>query len=221
MQDQFKKVSRTEVDRILKQGVFQKAQLSFNFLNRQKVIKVKLATIPYDASKRMYVLPLEIEELKDRMCAFSFKIGTQMYFFKGKVRVNARGFYIEGSVGFFELVRRKHIRFEKNEQYPIDCGLVLPDGQGKVRAQLLNISSSGASMRLDDDFSLYKKNQIVHALIRPVRRAGVTVQGLIRYVKRKNNAPTEVGIEFSQLDEVQRNKIKAICEDLSFYIFAE
>jgi c-di-GMP-binding flagellar brake protein YcgR len=68
--------------------------------------------------------------------------------------------------------------------------------------------------------SIVRKGQTVHALIRAQGRAAFSVKGIVRFVKKKNNKPTEVGLEFSSLDEIQKNRIMTICEDLSFYIFA-
>ncbi|WP_409479657.1 PilZ domain-containing protein [Pseudobdellovibrio sp. HCB154] len=219
--NQFKKVTRLEVDRILTHGVFQKCQLSLNFANSQKVIKVKLATIPEDKFKRIYILPQEVEDLKDKLCAFSFKIGTQMYFFKARIRFNQRGFYVEApNDQTYVLARRKHIRFEAHPKFPIYCSVVVSnDGKAKVSGQLLNISTAGASLRLGEDQTIFKKGNPVHALIKPEQSAGFAVQGTVRYVKQKNGKPAEVGLEFAALDVMQTNKINSICEELSFYIF--
>lgn len=219
--NQFKKVSRPEVDRILTHGVFQKCQLALNFSHLQKVIKVKLATIPEDMFRRIYVLPQEVEDLKDKLCAFSFKIGTQMYFFKARIKFNQRGFYVDAPrEQTYELARRKHIRFEAHSKFPIYCSVVVSnDGKAKVSGQLLNISTAGASLRLGEDQTLFKKGNSVHALIKPEQSAGFAVQGTVRYVKQKTGKPTEVGLEFGALDVLQTNKINSICEELSFYIF--
>lgn len=219
--NQFKKVSRLEVDRILAHGVFQKCQLSLNFSHLQKVIKIKLATIPEDKFRRIYVLPQEVEDLKEKLCAFSFKIGTQMYFFKSRIKFNQRGFYVDApGEQTYELARRKHIRFESHSKFPIYCSVVVSgDSKAKVSGQLLNISAAGASFRLGEDDSLFTKNHTVHVLIKPEQSAGFAVQGTVRYVKKKTGKPTEVGLEFAALDQVQTNKINSICEELSFYIF--
>lgn len=219
--NQFKKVARAEVDRILTHGVFQKCQLSLNFLHLQKVIKVKLATIPEDKFSRLYVLPQEVEELREKICAFSYKIGTQMYFFKSRIKFNNRGFFVDAPrEQTYELARRKHIRFEANPKYPIFCSVVVSgDGKAKVSGQLLNISVAGASLQLGEDATIFKKNHVVHTLIKPEHAAGFSVQGTVRYIKKKAGKPTEVGLEFGRLDNVQANKITSICEELSFYIF--
>lgn len=220
--NQFKKVSRPEVDRILTHGVFQKCQLSLNFLHLQKVIKVKLATIPEDKFARVYVLPQEVEELKEKLCAFSFKIGTQIYFFKSKIKFNNRGFFVDAPKDqTYELARRKHIRFEANPKFPIFCSVVVSnDGKAKVSGQLLNISVAGASLQLGEDESIFKMNHVVQTLIKPEHSAGFSVQGTVRYIKKKAGKPTEVGLEFGRLDNVQINRIASICEELSFYVFA-
>lgn len=220
--NQFKKVTRQEVERIMAHGLFQKGQLSLNFADLQKVIKIKLATIPEDRFKRIYILPQEVEELKDKLCAFSYKIGTQMYFFKSRIRFNNRGFFVESPIDqTFELARRKHIRFESNPKYPVYCSVVVSgDGKAKVTGKLMNISLAGASLQLGDDATLFKKNHVVHTLIKPEHSAGFSVQGTVRYIKKKTGKPTEVGLEFRQLDNVQTNRIVRICEDLSFYVFA-
>lgn len=219
---QFKKVSRPDVDRILTHGVFQKAQLSLNILNTQKVIKVKLATLSQDLGKKVYVLPQEVEELRDKACAFSFKIGTQMYFFKSTIKFNSRGFFVEAPRDrVYELARRKNIRFDSHSKYPVFCSVVVSqDGRAKVTGELLNISSAGASLRLGQDSSLFKKNQSVHILLKPEHTAGFSVQAKVRYAKGYSGKPTEVGFEFEELDAVQNNRINLICEELSFYIFA-
>lgn len=222
MQNQFKKVSRPEVDFILTHGHFQKSQLTMSLSKIQKVIKIKLATIAQDKTKRVYVLPQEVEELKDKLCAFSFKIGTQMYFFKSKIKFNNYGFFVDvPRESMYELARRQHIRFEGHPEFPISCSAVVSnDGKVRVPGQLLNISITGASLSFGDDASFFKKNGSVYVFLRPENSGGFSVEANVRFVKKKNGMATEVGLEFRNLDSLQINRVNSICEKLSFYTFA-
>ena len=225
MNSQFKKISRGEVNFILEQGLFQKSQLTLNSSPTQtkvrKVLKVKLVTLASEDRKRIYVLPQDVEELRDKMCAFSFKIGTQVYFFKAKIKFNAKGFFVDSGISLYELARRQHIRFDAHPNYPTECTLVTyEDERIKMKAELLNISLAGASFRVHEDSLDLKKNKSVYVLLRPEKKAGFIATGHIRYMKKGAHSLTEVGIEFSHLDEVQKNKITATCEALSLFIFA-
>lgn len=219
--NQFRKVARPEVDRIIAHGVFQKCQLSLDVNDKQRVVKIKLAIVPGDTIKRVYVLPQEIEELNDKACAFSFKVGTQMYFFKSKMKFSNRGFYVDAPKDqVYELARRKHIRFEAHPKFPIYCSAVVTnDSKAKITGELLNISFTGASLRVSGDGTLFNKKHSVHILLKPLQAAAFSVEANVRFVKKKPNNEAEIGLEFTPLDRMQMNRVNSICEALSFYVF--
>lgn len=220
MHTQFKKMNQAEIGQMLARGIFQRCQLSLSHQNKQKVVKVKLVSIPEEVHKRVYVLPLTVEELKDKMCAFSYKIGTQMYFFKAKMRFNNKGFYVDASQNIFELIRRKQIRFEAHKSCPIECSIVLSeDEKFKLKTELINISSTGASIKVDASVENFKKNQQIYLYLKQDKKAGVSLLANIRFAKKKAAYTTEIGVEFIDLDGLQKSKINKMCEDLSRFIF--
>lgn len=221
MRKQVKKLSKSESDKILSAGVFQKCKVIYREKETQTVVKAKFVKLAQEPEK-IYILPQQVIDLKERKCTLGFNVGTQVFLLRAQVKFSAKGFYVSDIVNIYELSGRRDIRFETNRKYPIESQIVYSkDGKALADAYLLNLSQSGASLIADTDTMYLKKNKEVILSIRPDQGTNFTVHAIIRYASVRPNDMTEVGIEFLKMDDSQHRKVINICDDLSRFIFSE
>lgn len=216
MQDYFEKISADEKDLIFKSGAYERCQLTVQHGKQPVVIKIKFATTGALSDHRIYIIPSEIFELKDKMCAFSFRIGTRIYFFKSKICMDGKGFYVDSKLDLFELKRRRHVRFEIPEDYTYECTVVTPLNRNiRLKAQIINFSESGIRIRTASDLALFQKGSSVILSLKLGKRSVFYVACDIKFIGRKNKTHPELGLEFAGLNPLKQDKILNICEDLS------
>jgi len=216
MQDFFEKLPKLDKDSIILNGAFEKCQLTIQSDKMPNVVKVKFMLTQHFNLTRIYLVPSEICELKDKICAFSFRIGTRVYFFKAKIFMDGKGFYVDPDFDLFELKRRRHIRFEIPESYPYECLVVTPMNRNiKLKAEIINFSESGIRIRVQSDLAIFQKDNSVILSMKIGKRAVFYVACDIKFVGRKTKAYPELGLAFVGLNPLKRDKILNICEDLS------
>lgn len=215
MQNFFEKLPKIEVEKIFRKGVFEKSQLTTEGRTKETV-KVTLNAEHLDKFGRLYILPLEVFELKDKVCAFSFRIGTRVFFFKNKVLQDARGFFIQTGYELLELRRRRHVRFEIPENFQHECFMITSvNKSARVESWLINFSESGAKVRVSADLVLFQKGNTVILSLKVGKRAAFLVGCQIRFVMRKPKENPELGLEFINVTDIKQSRILNVCEDLS------
>jgi len=216
MQDFFEKIPKNEKEIIFANGIFEKCQLTLHGDKTPVVVKVKFVVKTHFNSTRMYVIPNEINELKDKICAFSFRIGTRVYFFKSKILMDGKGFYIDSDYVLFELKRRRHVRFEVPETHPYECSVVTPMNRNiKIKGEIINFSESGIRIRVQSDLAIFQKDNSVILSLKIGKRSTFYVACDIKFVGRKVKINPELGLAFVGLNPLKKDKILNICEDLS------
>lgn len=215
MQNFFEKLPKSEIESILKKNIFDKCQITVDGKTNE-VIQVNLTASEVEKFGKLYILPLAVYELKDKLCAFSFRIGTRVFFFKAKVLMDGKGFYVTTKMEMLELRRRRHVRFEVPHDFPHEVYVITSlNKNARVEAQLSNFSESGAKMIVMADLVLFQKGSGVILSIKVGKRAVFLVGCVIRFVSRKPKENPELGLEFVNLTEIKRSRILNVCEDLT------
>lgn len=216
MQNFFEKLPQSEIVNIYKKNVFEKCQITIDGQTNE-VLRVNLTSTEVEKFGKLYILPLEAYEFRDKVCAFSFRIGTQVYFFKAKILQDGKGFYVStNSFELLELRRRRHVRFEIPEDFPYECFVITSmNRNAKVEARLLNFSESGVKMIVMADLVLFQKGGNVIISLKVGKRAMFLVGGVIRFVSRKPKENPELGVEFTNLTDIKQSRILNVCEDLT------
>lgn len=215
MQNFFEKLPKSEIEAILKKNIFEKCQITIDGKTNE-VVRVNLTASEVQKFGKLYILPLEVFELKDKLCAFSFRIGTRVFFFKSKVLMDTKGFFVNANVDMLELRRRRHVRFEVPESFQHECYVITSlNKSARVEAKLSNFSESGAKMTVTADLVLFQKGSSVIISLKVGKRAVFLVGCVIRFVSRKPKENPELGIEFVNLTEIKRSRILNVCEDLT------
>lgn len=216
MQNFFEKLPKSEAENIYKKNVFEKCQITIDGRTND-IVPVNMISSEVEKFGKLYVLPLEVIELKDKMCAFSFRIGTRVFFFKAKMLMDGKGFYVATSgLEMLELRRRRHVRFEVPDSFPHECYVITSlNKNARVEARLLNFSESGAKMVVTADLVLFQKGSGVIISMKVGKRAVFLVGSVIRFVSRKPKENPELGVEFVNLTEIKKSRILNVCEDLT------
>ncbi len=216
VQNFFEKVDRQEVENIFIKGIFEKGQLTLEDGKKNIVIKVKLAVMSQDKFGRLYVMPQDIHELKDRTCAFSFRIGTRIFFFKSKIQLGGKGFFVDIGFDLIELRRRRHIRFIIPEYLTYESSIISQVYKNlRINAQLINFSESGAKIKCRESLTGIQKGATIILSVKAERRPAFMVACEVKFILRKQISQPEIGLHFVNPDRMTQNKITNLCEDLS------
>ena len=93
MNNFFEKIPKSEIENIYKKNIFEKCQITIDGRTND-IVRVNLTSSEVERFGKLYILPQEVHELKDKTCAFSFRIGTRVFFFKEKIQMYGKGFYV-------------------------------------------------------------------------------------------------------------------------------
>ncbi len=215
MQNFFEKLPKSEIESIFKKNIFDKVQITIDG-KVNEVVRVNLTSSEVEKFGKLYILPLEVYELRDKMCAFSFRIGTRVFFFKAKILMDGKGFYVNANLEMLELRRRRHVRFEVPDNFTHEVYVITSlNKNARVEAKLLNFSESGAKMQVMADLVLFQRGSGVILSLKVGKRAVFLVGSVIRFVSRKPKENPELGIEFVNLTEIKKSRILNVCEDLT------
>lgn len=215
MQNFFEKLSKAEVESILRKGIFDKTQLTIDG-NSSEVVRILLTSVELEKSKKLYIIPQEIYELKDKTCAFSFRLGTRIFFFKAKVLQDGKGFYVQSGFDLLELRRRRHVRFEVPENFPHECYVITSLNKStRVEARIVNFSESGMKLEVMADLSSLQRGSGVIVSLQIGKRAVFLVGCQIRFVSRRPRENPQLGLEFVNLTDIKKSRILNVCEDLT------
>lgn len=216
MQNFFEKLPKSEVEYIYRKNIFNKCQITIDG-EPTTTFGVTLISKEVEKTSKLYFLPSEIYDFKDKICAFSFRIGTRVYFFKAKVLQDSKGFYVPSiNLEILELRRRRHVRFEVPENFQYECLVITSvNKNARVEARLINFSQSGVKLVAMADLVLFQKGNTIVLSLKVGKRAAFLTAGLIKFVIRKPKENPELGIEFVNLTEIKKNRVLNVCEDLT------
>lgn len=216
VQNFFEKVPKEEIESIFKNGTFEKGQLTLEDGKKNIVIKVKLVVTGHDKFGRVYVIPQDVYELKDRTCAFSFRIGTRIFFFKSKIHIDGKGFFVDVGFDLIELRRRRHVRFDIPENFTCECVIISQVYKNlRINAQLINFSESGAKIKCKESLTGIQKGATIVLSVKVERRPTFITACEVKFIFRKQISQPEIGLEFITPDSLTHNKIISLSEDLS------
>ena len=154
-------------------------------------------------------------ELKNKTCAFSLKIDTQVYFFKAKVHSDGDEIYLKSNFELFELRRRKDIRYTIPYEWPQSAAIIIGSKKDKkMAANILDLSASGIKMQLSAQLPEIKTGQKIAFTIKIHRRAIAYLNGVVRHSRRVRGQLSIIGVEFDLVTPLLKDKINNICSDI-------
>ena len=154
-------------------------------------------------------------ELKNKTCAFSLKIDTQVYFFKAKVHGDGAEIYLKADFEIFELRRRRDIRYAIPYEWPQSAAIIIGSKKDKkMAANIMDLSASGIKMQVLSQLPEIKVGQKIAFTIKIHRRAIAYLTGVVRHSRRLHGELPIVGVEFDEVTPLLKDKINNICSDI-------
>lgn len=154
-------------------------------------------------------------ELKNKTCAFSMKIDTQVYFFKTKVLADENEVYLKTDFEIFELKRRKDIRYKIPYEWPQSASIIIGSKKDKkMPANILDLSNTGVKLQLLAQIPEIKVDQKIAFTIKIHRRSIAYLNGFVRHSHRVKNQLPVIGVEIEVTSELLKDKLNNICSDI-------
>lgn len=154
-------------------------------------------------------------ELKNKSCAFSMRVDTQVYFFKTKVYADENEVYLKNDFDIFELKRRRDIRYIIPYEWPQNAALIIGSKKDKkMAANIIDMSISGIKLQLLAQIPEIKIGQKIAFTIKIHRRSIAYLNGTVRHSRRVKNQLPLIGVEIEVTSELLKDKLNNICSDI-------
>lgn len=202
---------------ILNKVVEKKSSIQIKVLgfNQVQNTEIKLNTI----KNRFYLT--KNSKLFDHGAEVTIKITTplNLYFLKTKIYKSDLNYYFDNCDNFFELVRRKNLR------YPIPAAWsqsaqIQPENSThnlKTTAKIIEMSKAGMKLRLSPEIPRYEKNQTVSVKFKVHRRGDVALRAKVVHVIKNDVGGPTLGIQFLDLSSPVNRRLMSLYDDLAFY----
>ena len=154
-------------------------------------------------------------ELKNKSCAFSMRVDTQVYFFKTKVYSDENEVYLKNDFDIFELKRRRDIRYILPYEWPQNAAIIIGSKKDKkMAANIIDLSISGIKLQLLAQIPEIKIGQKIAFTIKIHRRSIAYLNGTVRHSRRVKNQLPKIGVEIEVSSELLKDKLNNICSDI-------
>lgn len=150
-------------------------------------------------------------ELKNKSCAFSMRVDTQVYFFKTKVYADENEVYLKNDFDIFELKRRRDIRYIIPYEWPQNAAIIIGSKKDKkMAANIIDLSISGIKLQLLAQIPEIKIGQKIAFTIKIHRRSIAYLNGTVRHSRRVKNQLPKIGVEIEVSSELLKDKLNNI-----------
>lgn len=211
--DHISKLKPTEFKDILTRGLREKLIVACSVNDELKVYDLSF----YGELKkdRIVLSSKRWLELKNKSCAFSMKVDTQVYFFKTKVFADEDEVYLKTDFDIFELKRRRDIRYAIPYEWPQSAAIIIGSKKDKkMAANIIDLSVSGIKLQLLAQVPELKIDQKIAFTIKIHRRSIAYLNGTVRHSRRVKNQLPFVGVEINVTSELLKDKLSNICSDI-------
>lgn len=143
--------------------------------------------------------------------SIKFNVGTEVYFVKTKLKRYLNRLYFERTAKFVQLKRRKEPRYlvpKKWNQSALLSG---------VACTVQDISLSGIRFECTDPKVVFKAKDIVPMQFQIYKRAEISAEAIIHFFLSRPGHSSLIGMEFISMTDVQKEKVKAIVDDIINY----
>lgn len=188
-------------------------KISFKVLNSEKIEEAQIYATPfYDKYGLLVRNDLEVSNLE---VTFKVHLGTDLYFFKSKIKSEKLGNVIEAPFKVFKLVRRKDTRYLIPSTWSQSGFIVSAEKKtlnSKIR--LVDMSVSGIRIHVLTELPRYEKGQKILLQFKLHRRSLISVEAVIQHVRYNYHGGQLIGVQFVQETPLIHSKIANICDDL-------
>lgn len=143
--------------------------------------------------------------------SIKFNIGTEIFFVKTKLKRYLNRIYFERTAKLVQLKRRKEPRFVIPKKWNQTASLA------GTPCVVQDISTSGIRFECPDSNVVFKTKDIVKIQFQIYKRAEISVEAIIRFFLSRAGNSSLIGMEFQNVSENHKDKVKAIIDDINNY----
>lgn len=179
----------------------------------------KVETVQFIATESPNKINLIFKNYEPGNEAITFKIviGTDVYFFKSIVDQEDKDYFIYGPFKMFKLVRRKSTRYQLPENWTQSAFIMSPQKKTlNSKVHVIEIGSGGARVVVFPQLPRYEKGQQIQLSLKINKRSPLVIDAIIRHAKYSKLGGPTLGIEFILENQLLKNKIQNICDDLAY-----
>jgi len=199
-----------EVISVLQSASSQKAIFVFKLAEFPNPLQT---TIESFFEKRV-ILDKDIAQLQfnpEQDVSIKFNVGTEVYFVKTKLKRYLNRVYFERTAKIVQLKRRKEPRFIIPKKWTQAAQL------NGVPCLVQDISLSGIRFECADSKIVFKTKEIVKIQFQIYKRAEISAEAIIHFFLSRTNSSSLIGMEFKNVAENHKDKVKAIIDDINNY----
>lgn len=143
--------------------------------------------------------------------SIKFNVGTEVYFVKTKLKRYLNRIYFERTAKIVQLKRRKEPRFVIPKKWTQTANL------NGIPCLVQDISLSGIRFECADSKIIFKTKEIVKIQFQIYKRAELSAEAIIHFFLSRTNNSSLIGMEFKNVAENHKDKVKAIIDDITNY----
>lgn len=168
------------------------------------------------ADQKVFLETTQVEKLSTfkGLTSIKFFIGTEVYFVKTPLEVVDQKVCFEQSAKVVQLRRRKEPRYNIPEKWNQISAIWSIELKLKNEGKVTDISNGGCRYEIPNLTLELKKGDKIRLQYQIFKRAVVVCDGIIRFIMRKSNGTTILGLEFVDLQKGNKARIDNIVEDL-------
>lgn len=174
------------------------------------------AKIGFFADKKVFLETLAIEKLFmfQGLTSIKFFIGTEVYFIKTTLEVVDDQVCFDQNAKIVQLKRRKEPRYNIPDKWNQAAAVWSIELKIKNSARVMDISYSGCRFEVPKLTISVNKGDQIRIQYQVFKRADVVCDAIVRFIMRKPNGTTVLGLEFTQLQKSHKSRINSIVDDL-------
>ncbi|MCM2353069.1 MAG: PilZ domain-containing protein [Pseudobdellovibrio sp.] len=174
------------------------------------------AKIQFFADKKIFLETPQLDKLAlfQGQTSIKFFIGTEVYFIKTSLEVVDDQICFDQSSKIVQLRRRKEPRYNIPEKWNQTAAVWSIELRIKNLARVTDISYGGCRFEVPKLSLSINKGDQIRIQYQIFKRADVVCDAIVRFIMRKPNGTTVLGLEFTQLQKSHKSRINNIVEDL-------
>ncbi len=214
--DYLVKINTDQASKIIDSVVFEKLNIQMKIYGSDTIHLVKLLTT---SKKNTYTILYKGKDFDDAITlTFKAELAGRLFFFKIDSIPDSKTLIINRMTSIYELVRRKEPRFRVPINW-LQFAMVYTSSQKnfKALARINELSGSGMKITLNPELPRYEVNQKIKIQFKIHKRAQVSVFGFVRHLKKNKTGGPTLGIEFTEISDLNKLKVLSICDDMSYF----
>ena len=202
----FKALDTQDTTKLLATVHEQRVEILFKFDN-STVFKARAEAKGWGQSILLPVPSRLDTTRKDQIVAGNFTLGSDIFFFKAKIRIQKTHLHLEILDSIQQLVRRAIARYRIPEGMTINM-YTKRIGENLIflRGDVLDLSSKGCQIRMTAADATIKAEQVLIGDLRFANRKAIGFEGSIRHVKKsaKDRFECTFGLQFTSVEDEAR-----------------